>query len=121
MACRDLLINNIFLISGLTMVELSFSSSSSLDSSLNGSNLFYLLDGKGFSIGTISLKMAKTMILKIFLSFQPLRRLTSDSLALIKSFDLSGWGFTFNMNGGAFSKGGVKGLSTLMLLLNFDS
>jgi len=48
--------------------------------------------------------MPKTMTLKIFLSFQPLRRLTGDSLPLIKGFDLRKWGFHFNVIGRDFSK-----------------
>jgi len=58
---------------------------------------------------------------KIFLSFQPLRRLISNSLALVQSFDLRRWGFNFNVIGKAFRKRGVKGLFSLKLLLNFDS
>jgi len=60
------------------------------------------------------------MALITFLSFQPFRSLTSNSLTLVMSLDLWMWSFNFNVIGRDFSKKGVNGLSSLKLVLNLD-
>ena len=95
---------------------------------LNSLDFLYFSNGESFSIGTIYLKVSMATAFEALLSLQSLCRLTSNSFTRIKNFNGCGGNVNVVVEvetlGGALgvSKGsGLKGLSTLKLLLYFDS